>query len=233
MVLIWLVAKSRGSVLQELLMRSLILCFLMILLVLLMRMLENTCSRNSSGRQDFWGTELEFLWLIIYLTYIRLIGFFFLIMGRSLKMAHWRSFLRRVTLHPKTSVPSPPPDGVSSPPPPPIPSPHLTLPIPSMHLYYEKACSNVMVSSHFFVCPAPTSLSPRQLAHGLPAQPWNQNHGLKKNTENGRSHPPPFLSPVCEWWHKGIPQPSLESSQCTLNCWAGNIYGQTGRLIVL
>ena len=127
MVLIWVVAKSRGSVLQELLMRSLILGFLMILLVLLMRMLENTCSRNSSGRQDFWGTELEFLWLIIYLTYIRLIGFFFLIMGRSLKMAHWRSFLRRVTLHPKTSVPSPPPDGVSSPPPPPIPSPRQSV----------------------------------------------------------------------------------------------------------
>ena len=121
----------------------------MILLGLLMCMLENTCPRNSSGRQDFQGTELEFLWLIIYLTYIRLIGFFFLIMGRSLKMAHWRSFLRRVTLHPKTSVPSPPPDGVSSPPPPPIPSPHLTLPIPSMHLYYEEACPNVMVSSHF------------------------------------------------------------------------------------
>ena len=114
MVLIWVVAKSRGSVLQELLMRSLILGFLMILLVLLMRMLENTCSRNSSGRQDFWGTELEFAWLIIYLTYIRLIGFFFLMMGRSLKMAHWRSFLRRVTLHPKTSVPSPPPDDTAN-----------------------------------------------------------------------------------------------------------------------
>ena len=54
-----------------------------------------------------------------------------------------------MTLHPKTSVPSPPPDGVSSPPPPPIPSPHLTLPIPSMHLYYEEACPNVTVSSHF------------------------------------------------------------------------------------
>ena len=114
MVLIWVVAKSRGSVLQELLMRSLILGFLMILLVLLMRMLENTCSRNSSGRQDFWGTELEFSWLIIYLTYIRLIGFFFLMMGRSLKMAHWRSFLRRVTLHPKTSVPSPPLDDTAN-----------------------------------------------------------------------------------------------------------------------
>ena len=114
MVLIWLVAKSRGSVLQELLMRSPILGFLMILLVLLMCMLENTCPRNSSGRQDFQGTELEFLWLIIYLTYIRLIGFFFLMMGRSLKKAHWRSFLRRVTLHPKTSVPSPPPDDTAN-----------------------------------------------------------------------------------------------------------------------
>ena len=114
-------------------------------------------------------------------------------MGRSLKMAHWRSFLRRVTLHPKTSVPSPPPDGVSSPPPPPIPSPHLTLPIPSMHLYYEKACSNVMVSSHFFVCPAPTSLSPRQLAHGLPAQHWNQNHGKEEeHGEREKSSPPVF-----------------------------------------
>ena len=114
-------------------------------------------------------------------------------MGRSLKKAHWRSFLRRVTLHPKTSVPSPPPDGVSSPPPPPIPSPHLTLPIPSMHLYYEKACSNVMVSSHFFVCPAPTSLSPRQLAHGLPAQHWNQNHGKEEeHGEREKSSPPVF-----------------------------------------
>ena len=47
--------------------------------------------------------------------------------GKIIEDGTLKNFLRRVTLHPKTSVPSPPPDGVSSPPPPPIPSPRQSV----------------------------------------------------------------------------------------------------------
>ena len=63
------------------------------------------------------------------------------------------------------------------------------------------------------------------------------NHGLKKNTDKGRSHPPRSSPQFVNGNTSGTLQQVLLlqawSLQCTLDCWPGNIYKQTGRLIIL